>query len=210
MPWKLRSRPKEMRFSRDLRLKKNQEELNKNTLRLWEWNFLTKSMKNWLFKNKEKKQTKRKEWNKNYWQLKSTKDNSKFKEKKKRTGWKKSSKRGWWKSLLKMTVLSKWMPRKEEWKNRSTKEKSSDFGKKNYLLTEHRENKNSKRRDGKKKRNAERRWLLRWRRKDFLRNMLLCWLSTTPKQLLGMELPNLQIIIERYYYYNGYSRWIHC
>jgi len=62
----------------------------------------------------------------------------------KNVGWKKSSRSRWLRSLLRMSVWSKWMLRREEWENNSTREKSKDFGKKNWRSIEYKENKNTR------------------------------------------------------------------
>ena len=137
-------RPKEKRSSIDWHRRKLRDAPTWSTSRTLEIICKSRRWKKDIGRPKETPKIRRSDRDKSCKLPRTINSNWRPRDSQKNVEWKKSSRSRWLRSLLKMNVWSKWMLRREEWENSNTREKSKDFGKKNWRSTDNKENRNTR------------------------------------------------------------------
>lgn len=143
--WKRLPKPKEKQFSKNSPPKNQPEELKPNMLKIWETTYKFKKTRKESVHKRDLIMKRKLDKNTNFRLPRIISSNLRPRDLLKKREWKTNSRSKWLRSLLRMSVWSKWTPKREEWENNSTKETSNNYGKKNFLYIVSKENKNGKR-----------------------------------------------------------------
>lgn len=192
--WKLRERVS----SRNLRRRKKLEELKRNTLKTWEMSFIYKNLRNKHVSESKKSSKREKESSRNCSKPKSTREDSKRKDRPKSREWRKTSRSSWCRSSPRTRDSSRWTPRREGWRSWSTRERLRDSGRRSWPCIGPRGRSSWRRREDRRKRRRESYSLSKWRGRDCLENMARSCHSFILKLPLIMASSNE---ITSYYYY---------
>ena len=153
-------------------------------------------MKRCSEKRSEEKRLNEIKINRIYSEQKHTKSSSRRSECSRKEESKMSSRRKWWRNLLRTTELNRWISKNDEWKNLSTRRKLSDSGKRSSICTKSNEHLSSLRERLLNGRRDESRTSLNKRKQSFSLSMARSSKNIIPRHQLNMELAssNLKIL----------------